>query len=411
MGSQGDEEKPLNEGNVAPSDGAEDEAEVTVVVTDAAGNVSGIPIETIDDEEGDDEAEEEEKVPRPRYQRPGPLWLHDPEAFEAQRQERVARKQEAIDCNGDIAQLEIDDLLLVPFETLEGILKERKSNVVSAFIHNAMRHGAKAHAPDLAAAATAGAAIAAAGHPALGVLLGLATAVVRRVRDTRRVRRKGRRDIATMRVVTANNEATQQLLQYIANLNQTWTVASKRSGARSDALPQIAEFQNVWMLSCWRLVHIMQGYNARAVAVNGVAKDETSDLEERIIASRMGGMLIGYRTRILRIQSLLADAQSRLSTTRVLAEHNAALMARDIFGDRRTNAPRLHWFPIPGGELPQAELPEQFEKDMDFIEGDAVERGVDLEAEFARMEREETERTAKHAVAELLAENDPPTEH
>ena len=327
---------------------------------------------------------------------PFPLWLFNPEMFArygAAIQDKAISPFDADRCYQALSTIDIGEILPRPYETLESILRERNAGPLKAVYLNAKRSGLMAHAPDLLAAGSTAATFAYAGHPVIGLALGAVFAVARRVRDSLRVRAHGRHKLLTARSESTSDAEAAQLAEYAERLHNAWA----SSHVAMDALPPIEEFRNVWLCSCWRLVHIIRGYNARVSVVNLVVFDTASSPEDMEAARQMARLIIDFRPQIIRIQRKLEDGHLQYGSVKELAKLGSRLTFEDIFGDE--NEPSLNWLPLPDSILLKAEIRRQVAQDLAVVRGEVHEQEIDRK--LAELERQETERTAKMTLDEL----------
>ncbi len=153
--------------------------------------------------------------------------------------------------------------------------------------------------------------------------------------------------------------------------------APARQERLENALPNLPEFGDIWMLSCWRLGRIAAGYNARVEAINASVADRGAEPDELRAAAGSAGHLIKYHPLLMQVQRKLEDGLAkRRHVGQSLASRNAELAGLDPFGDQDPVAPGLDWLILPDGYLLRpTDLPRQYRADLEAID---VQHDVDV---------------------------------
>lgn len=283
-----------------------------------------------------------------------------------------------------LKEIDVESVLTAPYDLLEGILKERSENVVSALASNIKRHGLTGRLPDVAAGASAVATGVLAGSPVMGVIVGGALSVARTLFDLYRIRKPSKRDLTLERRSRTVIEARRLMLHLAARLTDAGRDAAFESA------PDLAEFRNSWIRSAWRLVHLINGYNLRVGAVNAVMADPLSVREEIVAARGMARLLVSQRVRLLRIKRTLEELSAKEGGSFArLAKRNQHVEDLDLFGDRSAGEPFLDWLLLPSGILLKAELRRQYADDLMAIDCDRESTIMEIDRKFAALEDED----------------------
>lgn len=268
------------------------------------------------------------------------------------------------------------------YDLLEAIILEQQAHLLRAIANNVQRHGWRDRVPDLTAAGTFATMGVATGHPIAGAAFAALAALGRSVMDTIRIRRN-----KNSKESQAVIEVRKFLLRVAANLSEN------ASGARIDKVPQVAEFQILWVRSAWRLVHCLRGYNTRVEAARSCfeAPDRTQAQEDA--ATEILTLMSWIRLQLLNAMQCLEDlyvAEIGKTKGRLYAMDclNDRILELNPFQDGVKDAPGLDWLPLPHDKLVRAELPAQAQKDAVAFESSLEAYVQQIDRDLANLETE-----------------------